>query len=239
MSIYEVKSIFGKGSQHKVGRLGEGKLIKWPYWKGQLWDNSTYETASRDLRTLKEWGVPVPEAEVVRDPVLENGSSIIEPPYAILIDEVRGRIFRELDLVDEGVSEQILEIVKKSVLIRQKTGSSLDFLGGEAIKQFIRYLFHERTSGQLGAYNVLIDQGERLKLIDTNLLDPARAPYGVGCLIDASTDLQHTLLAELLENRVLIDACLSGNKSKTVTKWTRKLYGISRAIEADRAMTLS
>jgi hypothetical protein len=234
MSDFEVVAQIGKGSQHIVGELEDGRLIKYTHWKGWLWDKSTFETVRKDMQTLINFGIPIPETDVVKDPVIDTGRSKIKRPYAILAERIRGRVFREIDLENESIQGQITEILKKSIIYRGSKNAAIDFLGGEAISQFFRYLIQENKSGQLGAYNILIDDAHQLKLIDTNLLDPSRAPFGTGWLINASIDLQHALLTFLLENQSLILACMRDNQFSLTTVLAQKLYHLSRNIESKR-----
>ena len=114
MDVFTIESNLGKGAQHIVGKLANGLLIKYPHNKGLLWDRSTSETAQKDLAIHRNWENPIPETEVLDQPTIDNGAEIVKPPYALLTEEVRGRVFRELDLQKSVVRDQVAELLKKS-----------------------------------------------------------------------------------------------------------------------------
>lgn len=234
MKRFTIESNIGRGAQHIVGKLKDGLIIKYPHWAGRTWDISTTETVKRDLAIHKKWGIPIPETSVVDSPEIDTGSATIKPPYAILIEEIRGRILREADLADNDIREQLAELVKRSLSIRSTTGAGVDFLGFEAFKHFAEFLLREKRKGQLGAYNLRIDTREQIKLIDTNLLDATRAPFGMKRLIDLDIDLQHGAMVELLQNRELVKECVRVCGSKPFTDFARRVYAFAHEIEEKR-----
>jgi len=237
--MFEVKSKFGSGGQHEVGKLEDNRLIKFPHKLGRLWEKSTAKTVEGDLKIHEEHNVPIPETEVVGQPTIDTGSKVIKPPYAIISEEISGRIFRELDLENPNIFEQFKRLLSTSIDIRGKYAAALDFLGGRALKEFITYLFKEKQPGQLGAYNIFIDDNDKLILIDTNLLTPARTRRTIKWYIKSVMDLQHSLIANLIQDRPLQDEARDQNYYRTTTKLADKLYNLSRRIEAKRTQTTS
>lgn len=235
METFKVKDPVGSGAQHIVGRLQNGLIIKYPHVFGKLWDISTARTVEKDLARHKQWGTPIPETSVVYEPEIENGDTTVTPPYAILTEEVKGRILREIDLDDPAIREQMTDLVKRSLEIRKKTGAGVDFMGFEAFRHFAEFILLEKRKGQLGAYNLRIDTRNQVKLIDTNLLDPERAPFGMKKAIGLDLDLQHGAMVELLRNRELIDECVRVCGSKAFTSFARKVYAFAHSIEERRA----
>jgi len=231
---YSVESELGKGAQHNVGRIGNKKLIKYPHLWGRLWDKSNADTVRNDLDLHKEWNLPIPEAFVIANPIIDTGKKIVRPPYAIIIEEVAGRVFREVDLDNPTIKDHVTDITERSLKLRSKKNKAVDFLGGEAFGQFLNFIFCEKRPGMLGAYNLIINTREQVVLIDTNLLDPSRAPFGRTGLIDRLIDMQHGLLTELLKEPTLIESCRTGNKSVFITKLASFMYRYSRKIEAKR-----
>jgi len=232
---FRIESDVGIGFQHKVGRLKNGLFIKYPHLLGRLWDLSTADTVKKDLAIHREWGTPIPETSVVYHPEIETGETTVNPPYAILSQEIRGRVLRELDLANPNIMEQVVDLVRRSLAIRRRTGSGVDFMGGQAFGSFAEFLLRETRKGQLGAYNLIIDTREQVKLIDTNLLDPKRAPPGVKKLVSLDLDLQHGAMVELLHNRKLVDECVRACGSKMFTAFAGRLYGFAHKLEEKRA----
>lgn len=232
--MFNIESPVGSGAQHHVGRLGDGLLIKYPHSKGRYWDDSTYQTVMGDLRTHEDYGTPIPETRVIRQPLIDDGKAIIAVPYAIITEEVRGRVFREADLADEGIREQIHKLTADSLAIRGKSGAGIDFLGGAAFGSFLEYLTRERRPLQLGAYNVLVDTRNRINLIDTSLLDPERAPAGRAWPINGLVNLQNGLMTHILEDGRLMQRYLDGQPGKSVQKIAAGLFRLTRRIEKSR-----
>jgi hypothetical protein len=242
MERFEIASTVGSGAQHHVGRLENGKLIKYPHWQGQRWDTSDYDSVTGDKRILDNYNIPIPETRVVREPVIDNGHSIIRAPYAIIAEEIRGRIFREVDLSNPKIREQVVKMTAASLEIRQKTRAGIDFLGIASFGHFLNYLTRENRPLQLGAYNILVDGGdtgdsESIKLIDTSLLDPKRAPAGTGWLIDRLIDLQNGLMAYIIDDKELKKSYHDCKPAGTVHSAVKKLHRISRRIEEHRQST--
>ncbi len=223
----------GRGAQHVVGRLRdkqqrEGRLIKYPHWTGRRWDVSTPATVQKDLAIHQAYSTPIPETSLVIEPIIDDGQSIVKPPYAILVEEIHGRALREADLKDPSIREQFTELTRQSLNIRRQNDSGVDFMGFESIKHLIDHLRGKMPADKLGACNILIDSREQIKLIDTSLLTPARAPFGVGWAIDSLIDVQHSLMAEVLQDQELIDQSASENHSRLMTKLAEKIYRLSR-----------
>jgi hypothetical protein len=234
MERFTLESKIGRGAQHVVGRLRDGILIKYPHWKGRRWDASTHETVSSDLAVHKRIGTPIPETSVVGDAEIDDGKSLIKAPYAIITEEIRGRVFRESDLEDESIREQVAALTDRSLVLKKESGTGIDFLGGAALKGFLEYLAFEEQAGRLGAYNIIIDDREKIKLIDTNLLDPRRAPSGMEWLIKGLIDLQNGLMANVLDDETLRRRYLEENPSGLVKKIVERMYALSRKIESRR-----
>jgi hypothetical protein len=232
---FKIIENIGSGAQHIVGRLQNGLIIKYPHVLGRLWDLSTAATVEKDLARHKRWGTPIPETSVVYNPEIETDKETITPPYAILTREIRGRVLRELDLADPGIREQMTDLVKRSLVIREKTGAGVDFMGFEAFRHFARFLLKEKRKGQLGAYNLRIDTRDQIKLIDTNLLDPVRAPLGMQKVISLDLDLQHGAMVELLQDKELVAECARVCGSKLFTGFARRIYAFAHQIEERRA----
>ena len=225
-----------------MGRLENGKLIKYPHWQGQRWDTSDYDSVTGDKRILDNYNIPIPETRVVREPVIDNGHSIIRAPYAIIAEEIRGRVFREVDLLDPKIREQVVKMTAASLEIRRQTRAGIDFLGIASFGHFLNYLTRENRPLQLGAYNILVDGGdtgdsESIKLIDTSLLDPKRAPAGTGWLIDRLIDLQNGLMAYIIDDKELKKSYHNCKPAGTVHSAVKKLHRISRRIEEHRQST--
>ena len=242
MERFEIASTVGSGAQHHVGRLENGKLIKYPHWQGQRWDTSDYDSVTGDKRILDNYNIPIPETRVVREPVIDNGHSIIRAPYAIIAEEIRGRVFREVDLLDPKIREQVVKMTAASLEIRRQTRAGIDFLGIASFGHFLNYLTRENRPLQLGAYNILVDGGdtgdsESIKLIDTSLLDPKRAPAGTGWLIDRLIDLQNGLMAYIIDDKELKKSYHNCKPAGTVHSAVKKLHRISRRIEEHRQST--
>lgn len=254
MERFEIASTVGSGAQHHVGRLENGKLIKYPHWQGRGWDNSDYNSVRGDLARLLEYDIPIPETRVVREPTIDDGHSIIHVPYAIIAEEIRGRVFREVDLLDPKIREQVVKMTAASLEIRRQTRAGIDFLGLASFGHFLHYLTRENRPLQLGAYNILVDGGgaetsvghrtslatvsnENIKLIDTSLLDPKRAPAGTGWLIDRLIDLQNGLMAYIIDDEGLKRSYLDCKPSRTVKNAVHRLHRLSRRIEEHRQST--
>jgi hypothetical protein len=238
-NYYEIEPRkIGRGAQHVVGRLrdrknrsgqsSEGRLIKYPHWTGRRWDVSTPATVQKDLAIHRAYSTPIPETSVVIEPTIDDGHSIVKPPYAILVEEIHGRTLREADLEDPAIREQFAELTRRSLDIRSQNDSGVDFMGFESIKHLIDHLRGKLPADELGACNILIDSREQIKLIDTSLLTPARAPFGVGWAIDFLIDVQHSLMAEVLQDQQLIDKSASENHSRVMTRLAEKIYRLSR-----------
>ena len=252
MERFEIASTVGSGAQHHVGRLENGKLIKYPHWQGRGWDNSDYNSVRGDLARLLEYDIPIPETRVVREPVIDDGHSIIRAPYAIIAEEIRGRVFREVDLLDPKIREQVVKMTAASLEIRRQTRAGIDFLGLASFGHFLNYLTRENRPLQLGAYNLLVEEhgtdsrhsaslatgdSESIKLIDTSLLDPRRAPAGTGWLIDRLIDLQNGLMAYIIDDERLKKSYHDCKPAGTVHSAVKKLHRISRRIEDGRQST--
>jgi len=254
MERFEIASTVGSGAQHHVGRLENGKLIKYPHWQGQRWDTSDYDSVTGDKRILDNYNIPIPETRVVREPTIDDGRSIIHAPYAIIAEEIRGRVFREVDLLDTKIREQVVKMTAASLEIRRQTRAGIDFLGLASFGHFLHYLTRENRPLQLGAYNILVDGGgaetsvtpstglatvsnENIKLIDTSLLDPKRAPAGTGWLIDRLIDLQNGLMAYIIDDKELKKSYHDCKPAGTVHSAVKKLHRISRRIEEHRQST--
>lgn len=235
MEKLTVVAMVGRGAQHIVGRLADGSLIKYPHRKGRIWDASDPKTVAGDLGIHAEYGIPIPETRVISRPVIDDGKSIIKAPYAIITEEIKGRVFRESDLADGGIREQIGKLTMDSLKIREKSGAAIDFLGGAAIGNFVRYLTEEKKPLRLGAYNVIIDSRNRINLIDTNLLDPARAPWPATSLIKGLIDLQNGLMAHVLQEPETKKRYLEGNPNPFVAGLADRMYKYSRNIEKRRS----
>lgn len=218
-----------------VGKLKNGLLIKYPHLAGRLWDLSTADTVEENLLIHEKWGTPIPETSVVYYPQIETASAVINPPYAILSEEIKGRVLREIDLADSGIREQMTDLVRRSLAIRSKTGAGIDFMGFEAFRHFAEFVLKENRKGQLGAYNLRIDTRNRIKLIDTNLLDSRRAPFGMKKVIDLDIDLQHGAMVELLQNGELIEEASRVCGSKAFTSFARRVYAFAHGLESRRA----
>ncbi len=231
-----IESDLNAGAQHNVGRIGRGMIIKYPHWSGRRWDLSTTETVKRDLAIHKKWNNPIPKTEVVDRPIIDDGTQILRPPYAIIIEEINGRVLQEADLADPDIREQFKDLIKNSLAIRNQISSTVDFLGFEALGKFVKYLLMENKPGSLGAYNLMIDTRKRIKLIDTCLLDPHRAPFGRKRIIENFADFQHGLLVELVDDRELIEQCHDTNKNPLITTLAEKVVRFTRNVEAKRAL---
>lgn len=232
--MFSVVTTIGSGAQHIVGRLEDSQLIKYPHWKGRRWDASTPETVSRDLAIHRAFGIPIPETRVISQPVIDNGKSIVRAPYAIITEEIKGRVFREADLEDDVIRQQIKNLTEASLAIGKKYGAGIDFLGGAATGNFLYYLTRENRPQQLGAYNIIIDSRDCINLIDTNLLDPSRAPWLLDRLIKGLIDLQNGLMAHVLGEQETERKYLEGNPSPVVAKAADHLYKYSRQLEKKR-----
>jgi hypothetical protein len=248
-NYFEIEKMIGSGAQHMVGRLRNpstdtssekkpssgNRLIKYPHWTGRRWDVSTPQTVENDLAIHRRWGIPIPETDLVIEPAIDDGQNIVKPPYAIVVEEIHGRVLREADLADPAIREQFTEMTGRSLNIRRQTNSGVDFMGFESIKHLIDHLRGKLPADELGTCNILIDSREQIKLIDTSLLSPARAPLGVGWAIDFLIDVQHGLMAEVLQDQQLIRQCQKENHSRLMTRLSEKIYRISRGSEHQKA----
>jgi len=210
-------------------------MIKYPHWSGRRWDLSTSETVRRDLAIHKQWNTPIPLAEVLENPEIDNGSQILTPPYAIIVEEIKGRILHEADLANPDISGQLKDLVACSLAIRKQTSAAVDFLGFEALGKFVEYLLMEKKPGRLGAYNIMIDTREKIQLIDTCLLDPARTPFGRKRVVEGFMDFQHGLMAHLMKDEKMISECDKTNKHPLITNLASNIIRLTRNIEAKRA----
>jgi len=227
-NYFRMKSRVGRGAQHIVGEIGDGRLIKYPHWTGKKWDISTADTVQKDLDIHHKFGTPIPETRVVLEPDIDDGKKIISPPYAILVEKIRGRILREADLADTGIREQFKTLIERSLAIRGQTGSGVDFMGFESIGHLFEYFMGRISAEELGTCNILINSRNQIKLIDTSLLSPARAPTGIGWAIDFLIDVQHSLMAEVLQDRKLLRQCSTDNRSRLMTRLAEEVYALSR-----------
>lgn len=230
-----IDKFFTGGAQHRVAELEgkPGRLIKVPHKKGRLWDRATHATVQTDIQRLIEAQIQLPGNIKIHGPSLvtdkEGGSN--QYPYAIEMNWVDGRVFREIDLEDPVLKEQMSAALEASIQIRLRIGSAIDFLGGEAAKELFSY-FRTSRPGQLGAYNFRVTQEGKLTLIDTNLLDPSRAPYLINPVVNTMIDLQHTLMAELIGSKGLRRDVHRSNHSQFVEASAWSIYQFSRGVEA-------
>lgn len=235
MSVFQVSEWIGQGAQHRVGRMKDGPLIKVPREVLITWDKSSARTVAEDLRLHQKWETPIPKTSVISKPSIhdEEGEHQLYP-YGILSEEVQGKIFQEIDLNTAAVRDQICELLEKSFAIRKEHGKGIDFLGGEAIPEFWHYLRKETKPLQLGAYNLFLRE-DRLTLIDTNFLDPQRAPRGIGWYINAMIDLQHSLVSRILQDPDQIENSNASCRYPVIHRLSDKLYALSRRLEAKRS----
>lgn len=239
MSVFQVSEWIGQGAQHRVGRIEGGPLIKVPRKVLITWDKSSARTVAEDLRLHQDWEIPIPKTSVISRPSVHDDEGEHQLyPYGILSEEVQGKIFQEIDLQTTAVREQISELLHKSLTIRKQHGKGIDFLGGEAIPQFWHYLRKETQALQLGAYNLFLRE-DRLTLIDTNMLDPERAPTGIGWYIHCMIDLQHALVARILKDPKLIKTANSSSHYPIINRLSDQLFSISRRLEAKRSIPSS
>lgn len=229
-----IEGLIARGAQHHVGMNAEGKMVKFPHRMGKLWDKSSYETVKRDLLVHTQYDVSIPETDVIQSPQILDDQKEYSAPYAIIAQRIRGEVLRELHLANPRIKKQMLHMVETSLQIRSQIGAALDFLGGEALGHFVRYLFQEEQPGQLGAYNLILNHEEDIVLIDTNLLDPQRAPTGLGWLVNMMIDLQHQLLIEMLDDPSLNKQHETLLKYRAVKRMGKWLFGISRSKEKKR-----
>jgi hypothetical protein len=233
--ILFIDEFFAGGAQHNVARLKgvDGKIVKIPHEAGAIWDRSTDETVKSDVDVLKQERVSIPGGLKVHGPSLlidDEGKQTLAP-YAIEMNWVDGRIFRERDLQNPELRERMEEVLLRSHLIRSRIGAAIDFLGGEAAPHFLEY-FRDPRPGQLGAYNFRITEWDDLILIDTNLLDPLRVPQIVRPFINSMIDLQHSLMAELIGSESLKRDIQDSNHFGLIQPGAKSLYQFSRVAEA-------
>ncbi len=232
---FRLKSIVGRGAQNIVGRLeDDDRLIKFPHWTGARWDKSSAKSILGDLGIHLRRSNPIPETSVVTEPTIDFGRKIIKPPFAVLAEEIRGKALREADLVNPDIKDQFSTLIKTSLAIREETGSGVDFMGFESIGHLFEYFLGKISADQLAACNILIDSRGQIKLIDTSLLSPARAPFGVGWAIDFLIDVQHGLMAEVLQDQELLGKCSTDNHSRLMTKLAEKVYQLSRSQDPEK-----
>ncbi len=234
MNRIEITEWIGKGAQHHVGKTEEGEIIKYPHSTGKYWDKSTYQSVRDDLSIHASWGIPIPQTEVKKGFEIDTGMRIIKPNYVLITEEVKGRVLKESDLTNSEIKEQLKNIIQRSLDIRKKLGKSLDLLGGEALVKFLRYLCCESNLGALGAYNLYLDDADRIVLIDTNTLDPARAPRIIEGFVRSMMDVQHSLLTELLDDQGLKERSLQENSYPAISRAARYIFKRTRPLEEKR-----
>ncbi len=234
MEKLKIDRWLGKGAQHYVGLSPHGEVIKYPHRGGKYWDKSTAETVTRDLGIMEDYQVNIPETSVLRDLSIQTPEDLISTHYAIIAEEIRGEVLREINITNPIIKAQFKSLLEKSLDIRKNHRAALDFLGGEAAYHFLRYLFFEKQTGQLGAYNISVTEEEQVILIDTNLLDPARAPKCLSWFIYCMIDLQHMLIALMLDESSLIERCEKENQYKAINRVARGAFALSRKREKKR-----
>ena len=225
---FEIEKKIGRGAQHIVGRLRDGRLIKYPHWTGTRWDRSNAKTVGTDLSIHHEYDNPIPETSLVAAPTINDGQTIVRPPYAILLEEIRGRLLREVDFFNTSIREQFKTLLEHSLEIRKKTAKAVDFMGFESIAHLFEHLLGKIPAEDLGACNIMVDTRDQIKLIDTSLLSPARAPFGVAWAIDGLIDVQHGLMARVLQDPEIIRQSNAESHSPLTNSLADQVYRLSR-----------